>query len=390
MRNKHVKRSIPGLLSEIQTKLDLCVTRIAQLGPQRTSNQAQFVLVNQIATRYSKMAEGALDGRYEVVNDEKLFARRLIRSDLKAFHDAMNEGGLKVPFRRSEDDAAIASGTRVDEWAAKFMSVPTYSWIQEAIESYRAKEDADEVNLPVKTLLWKRQTVSWKDISKSALQKVQETVDSVNAGIFEAACPDKDLRMKLHHWLQEDFAKASRDAKEELQRLLNNEEDASLYTLNPQRHERKQWYQDSRIRAITEMLKTSNPQLYQPLATDPPARVNISADLVIKSILSDNAGLVGILNTHDSLAAYYDIAMHRFVDNFALQVVERHLLGPSGPLRLFTSNYVTCKLYGDEHAVELGELAGEDPSVSERRLELGRERDSLLASLNRVQNFKVL
>lgn len=391
MRNTHIKQSFPGLLLEIETKLDRCITHIDQLGPPRTTNQAQFVLINRIAMAYSKFAEAALDGHYEIVNDEKLFARRLIRSGLQDFYNSMDKGGLKVPFRAPKEDAELLGRTPELEWPGALLATPTYSWIQEAIEKYRGKEDADEVNLPVKTLLWKQQMANWKHIAVSALQNVQKIVDSVSAGIFKAACPDKDLGVKLQQWLQDDFAKASRNAKDELRRLLDDEESASLHTLNPLRQEKRHLYQRKRISDITEAVKAQVPVLEQPHAADPPLKVNaISTYTVIRSILAHDARLVATLNTHDSLASYYDVAMHRFVDNFATQVVERHLLGPNGPLRLFTSNYVTTHLYGEENAADLAELAGEDPGIAQKRIELCRERDGLQESWKRVQNFRVV
>jgi hypothetical protein len=98
MRNRHLKQSIPAMLCDIQDKLDECIQEIDRLGEPRTDNQAQFTLVNKIAARYSAMAEGALNGHYEVLSDEKLFARKLIRDDLESFQESMAVGGLNVPF----------------------------------------------------------------------------------------------------------------------------------------------------------------------------------------------------------------------------------------------------------------------------------------------------
>lgn len=392
MRNTHIKQSFPGLLLEIETKLDRCITQIDQLGPPRTTNQAQFVLVNQIAMAYSKLAEAAIDGRYEIVNDEKLFARKLIRSGLLEFYDSMEKGACKVPFRASEEDAELLGNNIPScKWPEILLATPTYSWIHQAIERYRGKEDADEVNFPVKTLLWKQQMRYWQQFARSALQNIQKTVDSVSAGIFKAACPDKDVGVKLQQWLQDDFAKASKNAKDELQRLLNDEEGASLYTLNPLCQQRRYLRQEKRISEITKAVRANDSTTEQPYAADPPLKVNpISTDIVVRSMLDCHPGLFSTLKTHDSLAAYYDVAMHRFIDNFATQVVERHLLGPNGPLRLFTSNYVTTHLYGEENAVALAKLAGEDPGIAQKRVELCRERDGLEESWKRVQHLKVV
>ncbi|KFY11918.1 hypothetical protein V491_06997 [Pseudogymnoascus sp. VKM F-3775] len=389
MRNTHIKESFPDLLLEIKTKLNRCITQINQLGPPRTTNQAQFVHVNQIAMAYSKLAEAAIDGRYEIVDDEKLFARKLIRSGLLAFYDSMEKGAHKVPFRAPEEDDELLGDTPEAKWPQALLATPTYSWIHQAIERYRGKEDEDEVNLPVKTLLWKQQIGYWQDFARSALRNIQEIVDSVSAGIFKAACSDEGLGVKLQQWLQDDFAKASKDAKDELQRLLDDEEGASLYTLNPLCQQRRYLRQEKRISGI-KAASANNPTLEQPHGADPPLVNTIPSHVVIRSKLDYYPGLVSTLKTHDSLAAYYDIAMHRFIDNFATQVVERHLLGPNGPLRLFTSNYVTTHLYGEENAVALAKLAGEDPGIAQKRVELCRERDGLEESQKRVQHLKVV
>lgn len=71
MRNQHTKESIPGILAEIQERLDVCIAKIQSLGEPRTSNQAQFTLINRIAARYSAMAEGALNRHYEDLDNDK-------------------------------------------------------------------------------------------------------------------------------------------------------------------------------------------------------------------------------------------------------------------------------------------------------------------------------
>jgi hypothetical protein len=144
------------------------------------------------------------------------------------------------------------------------------------------------------------------------------------------------------------------------------------------------------VDAITERYRITKPETANPSAAGGMSLNPVPSSVIINSLISADAELFGILNTHDSLAAYYDIALYRFIDNFALQVVERHLLGPRGPLRLFNSEYVTEKLYGEEKAKELSALASEDSVIAQKRLEFEAEKMSLEESKRRVQNFKVL
>jgi len=391
MRNRHLKQSIPAMLCDIQDKLDECVQEIDRLGEPRTDNQAQFTLVNKIAARYSAMAEGALNGHYEVLPDEKLFARKLIRDDLESFQESMAVGGLNVPFGTCNLDAEIFVCHQPSEWTQAIRSSPTYAWISSAIKNYRAKEDIGEVNPEVKDQLWRQQTSNWQQIASQAFNKVEATIEEINMAFFREACPDELLRSRLLIWLQDEFRKASADARSEMDRLLENEHQGHLFTLQPAKRQRQQHLHDQRIQACAKALIAANQKNAGPLAAKELANVNpVSTDEVINSYIYKHAELVGILNTHDSLAAYYEVALYRFIDNFALQVVERHLLGPRGPLRLFNPQYVTEKLYGDKNAEKLSKLANEDPATAQARAKFEAQRTSLEEGKIRVQNFKVL
>ena len=392
MRNRHVKGSVPSLLGEIQQRLDQCVKDINGMGEARESNQAQYNSINKIATKYSLMAQGALNGHYNVLpQDTQFYARKLIRDDLDQLQRDMISRGPTYAFRHSQDDAEVVALSVPEQWANKLLALDGYKWIRLAIQKYRAKEDVGEINPEVKNQLWKEQTVSWKTTASKTFDRVDDTIGLVNEKLFKEACPEEALRAKLQSWLQPEFEKAIENAKAEMERIVLDEKNAHLFTLHPSKVEQQLAYHNARIQAITAKFAVSNPESGLPLTANPPLKIKpIPADTVINSLIYGNAELVGVLNTHDSLAAYYDIALYRFIDNFALQVVERHLLGPKGPLQLLNSDYVSKNLYGVENAKKLSDLAGEDSKRSSRRGELERERKSLEESKKLVQSFKIL
>ncbi|KUJ23896.1 uncharacterized protein LY89DRAFT_726947 [Mollisia scopiformis] len=390
MRNRHVKRSIPDLIFEIQSKLDECLLQIQQLGEPRATNQAQFTIVNKIATEYSKGAAGAVNGHYEELTLDKQFARKLIRDNLDSFKADMVARGLKIPFITSKQDAvAVSKCTHESEWGPKLLE--NYSWVQACINNYRGKEDIGEVNSIVKSQLWKQQVASWEEIASNALNLVERTVENVTSSLFEKVCSDESLRLKLRVWLQDDVQKAAENARIELQRLIASERDGQLFTLHPMMVFRTQQLHQERIQAVLTECTLKEPKMSLQQAGSTPLKLgSIPSDLIIQSLLIGNAELAGVLKTHDSLAAYHEVALYRFIDNFALQVVERHLLGPDGPLLLFTSDYVTQRLYGKENEAALATLAGEDPTISQKRQDLNAKRESLEESKKRVQSFKIL
>jgi hypothetical protein len=69
---------------------------------------------------------------------------------------------------------------------------------------------------------------------------------------------------------------------------------------------------------------------------------------------------------HDILAAYYEVASKRFVDNICMQATGYCLLtGPRKPLGLFSPQFV-ANLTEDQ----LSELAGENAALSRKRAQL--------------------
>lgn len=232
----------------------------------------------------------------------------------------MAKRGLHTQFSTSAEDASIITKcTTEDLWGEKLMESAQYSWIRSTIKNYRGKEDAGEVNPIVETQLWRQHIGSWEETTSQALDSVEHTVESVNAALFEKACPDRNLRLRLQAWLQDDFQKAAKDARDELARLMLNERGGQLFTLHPSITIEKQKRREALIQAILAECILLKPERALPQTSDTPVKVGyIPTNMLIQSLLDSSAELAGILNTHDSLAVYYEVALYRFIDNFAL------------------------------------------------------------------------
>lgn len=121
MRNRHVKQSIPILLSEIKAKLALCNNDISKLGPPCDTNFQQFTLINGIATKYSRMAENSLNGNYRGLNKSDMFARKLIRDGLDKFCTTLQAEGPVKPFVTCTAEAKLIPADDGMTWPEKLM-----------------------------------------------------------------------------------------------------------------------------------------------------------------------------------------------------------------------------------------------------------------------------
>lgn len=68
--------------------------------------------------------------------------------------------------------------------------------------------------------------------------------------------------------------------------------------------------------------------------------------------------------------------MKRFLDNVVVQVVERHILGPNSPLRLFSSDFVN-----DVEDGHIRVIAAENPNTNMARSDLTMKLDRLQKAL---------
>ena len=84
-----------------------------------------------------------------------------------------------------------------------------------------------------------------------------------------------------------------------------------------------------------------------------------------------------VYDIHDTLKAYYKVALKRFSDNVVIQVVERILLGPEGPIRILSSDMI-----GDLSDAELMDLAGENFVTSTSRNDLENKLERFHVALD--------
>lgn len=105
----------------------------------------------------------------------------------------------------------------------------------------------------------------------------------------------------------------------------------------------------------------------------------------VKIWLGKRKDISAVFDTYDRLAAYYSVAMHRFIDNFGHQVIERHLLGPNSPLCILQPSYVVRMLQEDDETLQ--RLAGENRDKMAERTALDSEKVSLENALSTARNY---
>ena len=204
--------------------------------------------------------------------------------------------------------------------------------------------------------LFNDQTSMWSSIAFEHLRRVTVIIDDCNENIFDEICPDKSLLYKLRSKLEAAEAESFENAKQELTRLLSDERDGPLLTNN-------HYYADNLAAARADRFVNSLKKLG--FEDGEEMTINFSE---IKNTMHLSNQASAVYDIHDTLKAYYKVALKRFIDNVANQVIQRILLGPNGPVSIFTPAWVL-----NLSAEELTFIAGEDFATSNLRAELNAQ-----------------
>jgi hypothetical protein len=102
--------------------------------------------------------------------------------------------------------------------------------------------------------------------------------------------------------------------------------------------------------------------------------MNFETIAMVKDTSNDDSAVYDI---HEIVKSYYKVAMKRFLDNVIIQVVERHVLGPNKPLRLFSSDFMD-----DLEDEQVKFIAAESSSTSMARSDLTTKLERLQKALD--------
>jgi len=358
---KRVKENFPGLRTKIRSLEVEYNTRIQSMGFPREKPRDQRVYLSEIQTMYEAEVERSLNGDYRFVDNPKHPSR--LRYHVKTFNDtfesAMKHNAIKYHWQvNDQDDEADGAGI--------------LNWINNTWDAHRGSEPRHDAPRSLKKELVKQQTESWETKTKLYIQQVEEAIKACNNDLFRFACENDDLRLKIREKLEARETRAFEDAKAELHNILKDRD--YIDSWNPQ----LQFFIDEcQYPRIERQVKLQLAEQKKAAATEANPSEASPDQVSARALFYSNNKKV--YEVHDWLYAYWKVAYPRFVDNVIIQVVERHLLGPNGPLKLFNRNWIF-----DLEDDELDELVGENEVTRAERKELKERLAGLKNALEKA------
>jgi hypothetical protein len=228
--------------------------------------------------------------------------------------------------------------------------------IDKEIKANRGTELPGTPNPEVVPALFRKQAQKWEQLACEHFSSIQKEVQKSTDLLLKAVCPNDALAKKILDSLDETKGKAAGKAKTRLSDLVADVMTKPLQTSDPLFEENIKEAQLIRFEAALERYRRKTCQFG--LIT-----INDTAALFEELHISNSQNLrEGI---HDTLKAYYDVALTSFVHNVTSIVVERYVSDPVGPVYAFSPEWV-MSLSDDE----LQGIAGENWVIKQERIRL--------------------
>ncbi|KAK6519931.1 hypothetical protein TWF506_000225 [Arthrobotrys conoides] len=379
---EHVRDEFPKLVDEINRLVIETEDALQQLGVARTTPTEQRIYLTKIANEYERSVTDCLDAKFRGYIDPKSplkirtriqnmnsdFAKRMqMEGHTREFKsedeepktdEAKPEGAPQIPITGDEKQEHIRYGYKneedpafdVENTRSKLDPEDIYDWIKVTYRESRGPELPGLVNYNVVIQMFREQSNNWKTVAGEHVRGVVDIVSKFNAEVFNRVVSDDTVRKKLQTSLSKTTGAAITQAYRELDQLIEDERSGILQTVNASFGQNQKAMRQKRALCELEKQRGQN------------GMVNLNIVAQMFNLSNEDTT---VRDVHDILKSYYDISLRRFTDNVVLQVVERHLLGKNGPVRLLRSEYVS----GLED-LELRNIACEDYQAAAKRREL--------------------
>ena len=393
-RRRRIQESMPKIIAEIRDNLRKCEVEIEKLGEQRDTTAAQRLYAQRFGTELQKMADSALHARYQRIpsEDPKVKLRFRVTDRLEIFQKEITdldkiEDGLRFrPVQDALNYLAEKSDVNPEQWV-KYISLSEYGNIFSEI--IKESKISQGTNLPgsispeVEGKIFQRQSAHWRDIAFDLVNDIKSQVKECHDIFLSLAIPDSRTRGEVFAMTSKTNEAWEVEIDAALEELIDDHQRRPPKTLHPYFTSESQRF-DLELRKQIEWIRGHKK------AKNAPEQSKLGMRAEDEISLDDSPAQLSlelnqIFQVSKRLELYYDIAINRFVDNVAMQVIERHVLGSKCPLLA-----VNPELLASLSDEDLQKIAGEDESVTRLRERLKKDRSNYKQALTQWDRVRYL
>ncbi|KAI3327306.1 vacuolar sorting protein [Xylariaceae sp. AK1471] len=364
---RQIAAELPSLVQEIETKIVLCQARLKELGRPRSTADEQRLYLLQASQSFQYLVNAATDGTYndeffEDPNSQKGYDRRVravIQNLNQAFATRITKCGHRYHIHDKEEPVHVledVSPITRDEFIAH---------IQNVMKRTRGRELPGTFNPMIIANLFIEQSQRWKSLADHHVQRTwnsaKEFVRLIIAHITDPSA-SRLLYVRVFEPALEDILNVM---KAKMCEVLEPQRNKHPITYN---HYFSETLQKVRLeRNKNHLARTLTAHLGVPIA-EGSVYINTHVNLsqLMNDLTSTNEPDMERFAAHEALdcmKAYYKVALKRFIDDVAVEVIEmklmsalQHIFSPVSVYAMDTALVSLIAGESEESVVERGEL----------------------------------
>ncbi|KKZ60044.1 hypothetical protein EMCG_05226 [[Emmonsia] crescens] len=365
-----IKTYLPSLAMDIQANIDESELELLELGDNRATidEQRQFLL--KLSQSFERLCKSAVGGDY----GSSFFGDPLVEAEyqkrLRGVVQNLNLDFAKSMRTSGHRRIIHARGENLTESAEDQIIMrrnQAIKWVRQILERSRGRELPGSFNPLLVGELFRDQSCLWEKIARRHVERIVKAVKGFLDIVLEELADHEILCALFSNWITGKINERFELASQSLDRLLANRATHPItydhsYTETLQNMRQQQQIADFKknIRSFLDKKQNDSIGLSDTSSLAKSLATQSESDM-------DDVACSELL---DSMQAYYKVALNRFIDNVAIQVIERDLVGDLWVI--FTPTDV-----GNMPDALISQIAAESEESRTRRQELERKLDTL-------------
>ncbi|KAI1372851.1 P-loop containing nucleoside triphosphate hydrolase protein [Hypoxylon crocopeplum] len=326
---KQIQIGLPGVKADVQSGIKDCRVKLAQLGKARSTKREKHTYLQRISSHLSKLVRAAIDGVYadrffeSFPGQQDAFERRLrahVQMILSRYAEKMRVDGHTLEVVEDDLTPTRTSSRRY------IMREDYLDVVSDLMVECRGRELPGTYNPLVVGDLFSRQCKPWELITQNLVEQIHEAAASNFNKIVCEIC-DKNTRSRLMKGhIQPALHRLRQDLKSKVDELL--EPHLSIHPIT---------YNDYLTDTVQDIQTKRHDRKFDELSqattgyTSKTAPTNFSVNLqrllnVLKDGTRPNVEKYSASLAADVAAAYYQVALKKFIDDVSVNAIETCLI----------------------------------------------------------------
>ncbi|KAI2613376.1 P-loop containing nucleoside triphosphate hydrolase protein [Hypoxylon sp. NC1633] len=332
---KQIQTGLPGVKADVQYGIKDCRIKLAQLGKARSTKREKHTYLQRISSDLSKLVQAAIDGVYadrffeSFPGQQDAYERRLrahVQKILSEYAEKMRIDGHALEI--VEDDLQPTRTSR-----GRYVMRERYlEEVKDLMAECRGRELPGTYNPLVVGDLFSRQCKPWEEITQNLVEQIHEAAAKNFNKIVSEICDKNTTSRLMAGHIQPALHRLRQDLKDKVDELLdchlsihpityNDYLTGTVQEIQTQRHDRKcdelsEFRCGDTIENLMGGVKDDD--------LDCSDLISLIRDL--KAATRPNVEEYSASLASDVAAAYYQVALKKFIDDISVNAIETCLI----------------------------------------------------------------